>query len=200
MKSLPKEEVEHIGAKFTDPEAIFEAIEQADGHATVLLRASWLRKQHGSARLPRRGASDLPMDALIDASELRSIYSSAIGRVGSKQRTLPLIAVSHMWRSKEHAGPHGETLGILVNALEQHWSAFLECGVSDLGVFIDFSSLYQEPRTAEQDVIFRQSLKNINLWYAHQLTTVWLVTGGTVASAQHGGKPMGYADKGWTTF
>ena len=39
-----------------------------------------------------------------------------------------------------------------------------------------FSSLYQAPRTAEQSAVFKKALKGINLWYAHQLTTVWMVT------------------------
>lgn len=48
--------------------------------------------------------------------------------------------------------------------------------MTDLGVFVDFSSLYQAPRTEAQTKVFLASLKGINLWYAHQLSTVWLVT------------------------
>lgn len=56
-----------------------------------------------------------------------------------------------------------------------------------------WTSLYQEPRTKEQLVIFKESLAAINLWYAHRLTTVYIVSGGEVDG-------LTYADKGWTSF
>lgn len=99
------------------------------------------------------------------------------------------------WRTKAHPDPDGETFELLVNALDTRWEQFAAYGVSDLGLFFDFASLYQEPRTAEQGDIFGGALKSINLWYAHKLTTVWLITAGVDAH-------MGYSywDKGWTSF
>ena len=86
---------------------------------------------------------------------------------------------------------------MITRALDERWADFDACGVSDVGLFMDWSSLYQQPRTPEQSDVFGQSLRAINLWYAHQHTTVWLVTGGR---AVHGHREMGYHDKGWTTF
>ena len=63
--------------------------------------------------------------------------------------------------------------------------------MSDLGVFIDWCALYQQPRSAVQQATFATALSSINLWYAHQGTTVWLVTGG----ADDAG--VSYWAKGW---
>ena len=195
LQSLSAAEVQEIGGNFTRPEAIFDALELAGGEATVLLRASWLRRQRGhGARLPKRGSS-LPPSALISAAELRAIYAAARGRVGRKHASLPLIAVSHMWRSKEHPDPDGQTLRLLVEALDARWEEFESFGVADVGIFLDFCSLWQAPRTEEQTIVFGESLRAINLWYAHQHTTVWVLSGGGTASAA--GVEMSYHDKGW---
>ena len=179
VRALPAEEREALGSEFTDPEAIFACLEEADGRATVLLRASWVRSLRRGQLLPKRG-SPLPPGATIDAAELRKIYKEAHGRSGQRQVAIPLIAVSHYWRTKDHPDPHGETLAILKTALDQRWDEFTRCGVSDLGIFFDFSSLFQHPRTEEQARIFGKSLKGINLWYdAHQHTMAH-------ASAHHG--------------
>jgi len=179
VRALPAEEREALGSEFTDPEAIFACLEEADGRATVLLRASWVRSLRRGQLLPKRG-SPLPPGATIDAAELRKIYKEAHGRSGQRQVAIPLIAVSHYWRTKDQPDPHGETLAILKTALDQRWDEFTRCGVSDLGIFFDFSSLFQHPRTEEQARIFGKSLKGINLWYdAHQHTMAH-------ASAHHG--------------
>ena len=62
-------------------------------------------------------------------------------------------------------------------------------------LFWDFASLYQAPRTAEQDIAFKAGLKGINQWYAHIGTTVWLITAGADRV-----KKRTYWDKGWTSF
>ena len=56
----------------------------------------------------------------------------------------------------------------------------------------DMTGSEDPPRTPEQGEIFGRSLKAINLWYAHKLTTVWLVTEGVDS---HMG--LSYWDKGW---
>ena len=65
--------------------------------------------------------------------------------------------------------------------------------IRDVGVFIDWSSLWQEPRDAAQSAAFRASLGSINLWYAHQKTTVILVTDDVDGC-------LSYWDRGWTNF
>jgi hypothetical protein len=107
-----------------------------------------------------------------------------------------VIALSHFWRTKEHPDPDGETMELIVAALEQRWHEFEDKGVTDLGILVDWCALWQAPReTPEKKAAFKAGLKGINLWYAHQGTTVWLVTGG---ADRVNGKT--YWDKGWTSF
>jgi len=186
VQSLERRECVDLGRKYSDAEAVFEAL---DSDGTVLLRASWLRER-SCQLLPKRG-DDLPVGALIGAAELRSIYGKHKGRT----KALPLLVISHFWRSKAHPDPDGETLRFLTQALDERWPEFQRQGIVDLGVFIDWSSLHQHPRTQEQEESFKRALVNINLWYAHRLTTCWLVTAGVDTE-----KGLGYYDKGWTNF
>ena len=67
--------------------------------------------------------------------------------------------------------------------------------MTDLGLIVDWCALYQAPRTPEQDASFQQGLRAINLWYAHQGTSVWLVTAGR--DRVNG---LSYGEKGWCSF
>ena len=160
---------------------------------------------------------------------MTDILSNLACRYGA----LPVIALSHFWRTKEHPDPDGETLELIVSSLEQRWNEYASKGVTDLGLIVDYCALHQAPRTPEQDVAFKAGLKGINQvkgphgpwrrvalsrrlallshtsrvlprflcaalgaqWYAHQGTTVWLVTAGVDRV-----KGLGYRDKGWTSF
>ena len=173
--------------KYDDPEAIFKALE--DG-STQLVRGTWVRDAPPGAVLKKRG--EMPEEALIGVAELRDIYQKSKGH-SLKHRSLPFIALSHYWRTKTHPDPEGETLAQLSKALKRQWHEYQSKGVTDVGVFIDWSSLYQEPRSQEQLAIFKTSLGAINLWYAHKLTSVYIVSGGEVDG-------LTYADKGWTSF
>ena len=75
-----------------------------------------------------------------------------------------MIFISHYWRTKEHPDPEGETLELIITALEQRWPDFERKGVSDVGIVIDYCALWQSPRSPEQEVEFKVSLKGINLW------------------------------------
>ena len=105
VRQLPPAELEKLGTKYTDPEALWEALGALDGKATLILRGSWVKKQRGG-RLPKRG-DKLPDEALITVQELREIHAKAKTRRGA----LPAIALSHYWRTKEHPDPDGVTLG-----------------------------------------------------------------------------------------
>ena len=146
------------GKKYTDPEELFAALEAGGGHATLILRGSWVVKQRGG-RLPKRG-TELPPDATIMVGELRGIHKASTCKFGA----LPVIGLSHFWRTKENPDPDGETLELVVAALEQRWNRFTSWGVNDLGVIIDFCALWQAPRTPAQDVAFKAGLKGINQW------------------------------------
>ena len=104
MRQLPPAELAKLGTKYTDPEALWEALGALDGKATLILRGSWVKKQRGG-RLPKRG-DKLPSEALITVQELREIHAKA-----KAKKALPAIALSHYWRTKEHPDPDGVTLG-----------------------------------------------------------------------------------------
>ena len=90
---------------------------------------------------------------------------------------MPIIAISHFWREKGHPDKNGVTLRIIGQALESQEQKYAEYGLTEMGVFFDWCSLYQEPREGDQLDSFKRSLKFINLWYGHSLTTVYLVIG-----------------------
>ena len=78
---------------FVDPEAIFDALEQAGTDATLLLRASWLKTQDGAGdRLIKRG-DPLPPEATIGVAELRSIWRGRKLHNG-KKTALPFLTLS----------------------------------------------------------------------------------------------------------
>ena len=102
--------------KYTDPEALWEALGALNGKATLILRGSWVKKQRGG-RLPKRG-DELPSEALITVQELREIHAKALalpdfdpkGGPTRPDTAQPAIALSHYWRTKEHPDPDGATL------------------------------------------------------------------------------------------
>ena len=103
VRQLPPAELAKLGTKYTDPEALWEALGALNGKATHILRATWVKTQRGG-RLPKRG-DKLPPEALITVKELREIHSKSKAR-----KALPAITLSHYWRTKEHPDPDGVTL------------------------------------------------------------------------------------------
>ena len=193
VQALPGIERALVGQKYTDPEALWLALEAGGGGATVILRASWVKRMDvaNGFRLPKRGDA-IPPEATITAAELRAIAKASSCRHGA----LPVIALSHYWRTKEHPDPDGETAALVIASLEERWSEFAEMGVTDVGIIVDFCALWQAPReTPEKVEAFKEGLKGINQWYAHQGTTVWLITAGADRV-----KGLSYWDKGWTSF
>ena len=78
VRQLPPAELAKLGTKYTDPEALWEALGALNGKATLILRATWVKTQRGG-RLPKRG-DKLPPEALatvVDQSD-----GSAEPRVG----------------------------------------------------------------------------------------------------------------------
>ena len=84
--------------------------------------------------------------------------------------------------SKDHPDPDGFHLRIIaaVAALYMHddtersplTAAFKEKGLGapDFAFFWDFASLYQKPRTEEEEPLFLRGLRASNVWYGHELT------------------------------
>lgn len=108
---------------------------------------------------------------------------------------LPIISVSHCWETPTHPDPEGRTLRIIAAELaDGGWEAFDKgglpagaptCGfnlyrvwgMEDVGVFLDWCSLYQEPRTQAENASFRRAFAQQDLYFAHQLVTSFILSG-----------------------
>ena len=125
-------------ARLTTASALFDALRPpAEGRVTPtrLLRLTWLlerarelraaRQKPGCVRgtkyfkyvheqlsVPRR--QDLPEEAFISPSEL----SALTPRGFVKDHRIAVFAISHTWRTADHADPEGETLIMFAEAVE----------------------------------------------------------------------------------
>lgn len=151
---------------------------------TALLRGSWLLRLAagggGAAPvLPKR--QDCPQEAFWQPDELRHQLNTS--RALEDGAGVPIVAVSYCWETAEHADPSGERLRRLVRAVEL---CLGRC--PDVALFVDWGSLYQEPRTEEQQGAFDRSLESVDLWFAHQMTWVWQL------------RSAPYEERGWPCF
>jgi len=99
---------------------------------------------------------------------------------------------------------------VIADAIENGlWASKMDQVFEDCGVFIDWCSLYQENggppgRTREQYVSFKRALqKTMDLWYAHQMTSVLFVTTMPDSFASLEGtkaEVIPYVDRGWPAF
>lgn len=141
----------------------------------------------------------------------------------------PLVVVSYAWSSPAHPDPDGWQLHrVLGPAIEWymseraghlHTQPDFEFGTEkgwwqargrgrlteeelDFGIFIDYSSMWQKPRSAEQDGSFGRALSKMDLLYGHQQTVKWRMTQQPPAAAEQGVLP--YAEitghKGFSGF
>ena len=182
-----------------------------------LIRAARLRGESTrSLALKRR--QEMPTDAFIGPLELfapgargdqpKGLISIPGGdlSVDGRRSRVPVAAVSYCWRTPEHPDPDGDTLLLVADCLEEIYRLkAAEHGYilnpyknfpDELGIFFDFASLYQHPeggrRTEEEDRLFKSALGSLEVWYAHESTTVFLLTGT--------GVDKGYFERGWPTY
>ncbi|CAK0809927.1 unnamed protein product [Prorocentrum cordatum] len=192
-------------AQYTDAEDLFDALAcTVEGqHSVRLVRMSWLLQQRGSV-LRRR--QELPEE-------------EAGGR-GGCGKVAPMIAMSFCWDAREHPDPEGLQMNLVIATLEQERGTYSQtdgefAGFSEMGVCWDCPSLlHGDPdkaheahaqeaaddakRTPAEKAAFKHVLhETIDLWYAHQARTVFLLT-------QHlrewgSTRECGYDQSGWTT-
>jgi hypothetical protein len=162
--------------KYIDRATLFEACE--DG-ATKLVKGTYLR---ACKRILRR--QDLPeATALWYANILKSVY-----------KHLEMVAISYCWMEPGNPDPYQEQLKIFQKVIDSRLKCMGQAKIQDLAIFLDYMSLYQQPRTPEQQAAFDRGLANVNLWYTHQDTVVWLQTW-LPARVQNK-----YDARGWPTF
>ena len=162
--------------------------------ATHIMTAA---KQPG-ATFQRR--QDLPEHSFVDLTTLRQLGRAPFG-------ALRILAVSHVWSSRDHPDPHGFTLKLVARALEAY-----VCDRDDggqYGVFIDFCSLPQcgpeEEELSHSDAaVYAKAVQHIGELYSHPRTMLLKVTATSAASReQEDGAltsyagPSPYHTRGW---
>lgn len=128
---------------------------------------------------------------------------------------LPIVAISYCWLEKGHPDRHGHQISLLCDKLKKPvyggGKSFLEAcvayGFSDMGVFLDWASLFQhapdggKQRSDDENAAFKRALETtMDLWYAHASTTVVLLTQMPQALPPDFDSARSYSRRGWTTF
>jgi len=170
--------------KYRKAYALKQAVISGD---TALVRGTWLfRHIREGNPLPKR--QDCPPEALWNPSELVEVMNTS--RSIPDGMSVPIVALSFGWETDEHPDPTGAQMRrvccVVKRCLEQ---------CSDVAIFIDWCSLWQQPRTEEQRASFERARQSIDLWYAHQMTWVWMLT-----SSGEGAANPAYDECGWTFF
>ena len=119
-----------------------------------LLRTSWLlgwasAANHGSLLLSRQGLEALEA-ASDDGGENSPLLppKEAVALIHCADRRVGIL--SHGWLTASHCDPEGARLAVVVRALEQYPQL--------QALFWDYASMYQRPRTDDQDGTFRRAL------------------------------------------
>merc|ERR1719203_857381 len=92
-----------------------------------------------------------------------------------RKPTPPILSISYSWLSGSHPDPEGFHLRVFAPLLK-HFARHCKIGVDSLAIFIDWCSLPQLPRTHAEESAYMRALQHIDLWYAHWLVEVWLLT------------------------
>lgn len=164
---------------YRDPGSLRGPLESG---AVKLVRGDWLLRFSTTpgARLPRQ--QEMPAEAVWAVEDLFRGDELRVGRA--------IVAVSHCWRSREHPDPNGDQLQLLGQILKQWTSIKKGLIESRVAIFFDWCSLAQEPRSEEEVVLWSMAMEGIGIWYAHEATSVWMLT-----STPPGTTP--YHRRGW---
>jgi hypothetical protein len=232
VSQMSEERLADFSDKYVDAASIWTLLEPRSYHGQhdsqfVLLSAAWLRTQRPT-RLPDR--RNLPPEAIIPVRSLRAIYSTIDkGVAKGMSRPLPIICILHPrmrlgLSGAHHPDPDGRYLETIVKALDARWAEFTRrrggsqsTGVTDLGVFFEWSSLYMQPddeppnggggsgrggqqqrRTEHEDRVFEAALPEVHTLFAHRLTTVWMLHEG-VAEERFGPLDLVYSSA-WPNY
>jgi hypothetical protein len=111
------------------------------------------------------------------------------------------LGISYCWATAAHPDPNAEQLQKLKAPLRilirdnKILDGNDEAGSAEvrLATFLDWCSLFQDPRDADQLVAFKKGLKDVNVWYSHRLTFVFALT-----VVPTGVVP--YFERGWPRF
>ncbi|KOO35296.1 calmodulin [Chrysochromulina tobinii] len=191
---------------YVHDEPIFEMLRLGD---VKLLSARWWLQHSGYERYekadrtgrklsvwtPKRDALLLPCRQLLEAESpeayvsvealelLQSGFLTTLRLTRGAEKNgvgaLPIVVASHCWASVGVADPHGVTQQALAGELARHMGAYEAWGYDDMGIFFDWSSIYQDTvdvpeRSPTQAESAERALSQMALLYAHKQTTVYV--------------------------
>ena len=208
---------------YQDPNSLFEQL-RGEPPPVRLLKSSWLLER---ARLVQAASTDaerrrlaLPRRQVLEREEPSAFYSAeeveALPR-GPEAAGSPLhlVSISHCWATPQHPDPLAKTLEMIAEEMvlaqtrpvsraivsNDDGQTHLHMLPGEVAVFYDYCSLFQKDedgmRTPQEDALFRQALRVMQVWYAHLGTTVFLMT---ELAACYAGHTLKYHQRGWTTF
>jgi Ca2+-binding EF-hand superfamily protein len=156
----------------------------------------WLSGKREAQPLPCRQTlqRDHP-EAFLSADEVEKLYArfravvkSAKGAERDGVDAVPVVAVSHCWEGKESADPAGRTLHTIASELGRQFPTFHAWGLEDLGVFFDWSCVFQDTvdviRSKEEETSAERAVESMPLLYAHKQTTVFLIVNQRIEPAR----------------
>eukprot|EP00930_Biecheleria_cincta_P043467 TRINITY_DN29846_c0_g1_i1.p1 TRINITY_DN29846_c0_g1~~TRINITY_DN29846_c0_g1_i1.p1 ORF type:complete len:711 (-),score=129.33 TRINITY_DN29846_c0_g1_i1:115-2247(-) len=147
-------------SKLADESEVYKApvghtLQFASSAKIVFLKPSWIVDQAaaGGTFLRRQDIEERFPDAFWDYSKVATnmLFEES------------LLVVSHPWESMEHCDPSGSQMRRLAKFLSVEMPISVRSDVQ--GVFLDMSSLYQFPRTEDQQQLFDLAAKDIFLLY-----------------------------------
>ena len=206
---------------YADPQSIFKLLRSsADGSPPPVraLKGSWLLQRAAQIRAATSDAEReqlaLPRRQVLEMDEIEAFYTAeqveALPRgtdYGHFKNMLHFVSISHCWLTSEHPDPRGDTLLMIADALlraqEQHVhrsdGSHYALLPREVAVFYDWCSLCQKDeagnRTPTEQASFTAALSCMQIWYAHQSTTVFLMT-----KLPKGALVHAYDSRGWPTF
>ena len=167
-----------------------QVIEALKSSLIKLISCKWLRAQGKGFILPR--CQELPDDAALSPEEAVEMFASNNRRVAT---------LSYGWLTPQHPDPFGTRIAILIAFLNS------EEGRNYDGLFLDFCSMPQKPRTEDEEDRMRKGLKLMANLYASALGSsvirLSLIPPRPDAhdEQQHGEyNETAYSSRGWCVF
>jgi len=172
--------------KYKRNQTLRDALENRD---TILIKGSWLLERWNGGKW-NNGAFGLPKRQEVERQQLNAIWKVDELFDLCSQGRANIVGVSHCWLGEFHPDPRGENMTTICKAIDMMLSS---TPLEDLALFIDWCSLYQEPRSEVQEQSYARASAQSYLWFLHQNTRVWLLT----KVPEHVERPEAYEQRGW---
>ena len=169
--------------------AVESLLETVESGAISPISGRWLvNLRQSGGRIERR--QDLPPEAFLTAPTLRRLASALGSDFG-----LLFVVLSYKWLATWHCDPDRFHLDAVADVAQTYLlpnfeaerslisrspltAAFEGAGLTeppDFGLFWDFASLFQPPRTLPEELLFVRGLRDsTDLWCGHAHTVVWM--------------------------